>query len=88
MKTGDKVVCIKDYFFCGNKYNLKNKIYTVVDSRYASYISVTCENLEGEEYKLSENLAYCVFIPFEFKKHFSELIEQRKLKLEKINEKR
>lgn len=84
MKYGDKVVCIEDYVFCGNRYNIKNKTYTLISTDSSIYPMSTDISIYAI-YINSESGGYCVFSDLEFKTHFIILKEIRKQKINKIN---
>jgi len=88
MKVGDKVYCIKDNISDAGEeyehvYHLNGNVYTILRCN-SKLIYTTTENQYGDEYYswYVESNEYKIF-----SNYFITEKEQRKLKLEKLNEK-
>lgn len=88
MKVGDNLYCIKDYISVGKIVNTKGQIYKIIDIRDFYYISVNT-NYKNDSLCDSNNFIIGNNTPeYNLYEFFIDLKESRKLKLEKINEKR
>ena len=76
MKTGDKLICIKN----NNVNHTKNKIYDIIEVRESK------AELYETYYIISNDLGQSIFYIDTLNKYFIPLKQQRKQKLEKLNE--
>lgn len=86
MKVGDKVYCIKSR----DNLNLENRIYTIL--KIDHNINEIIISIEKNKYYICSHYMYHAITDFDYSEHyvfdefFITLKEQRKLKLEKLNE--
>jgi len=80
MKVGDVAFCVKSR----TKNNTKGKLYKIMDVTSDIIVSDDTKNKTGTHYDSSDDSETY----FTFNEHFLNVREYRKLKLEKINDRR
>lgn len=78
MEVGDKVICIRSYFFEGRKLNTQNKYYEIFELDYDRHNNISIRIEDDCD-------RFCQFYEKEFHKYFATPQKLRKLKLKKIN---
>ena len=84
MKVGDKVICIEDYKVGDKLVYEKGKLYEII-TIYQS-INDDSPEITIKYYHISADMVKSIGFSKRFYKYFISLKEERKQKLEKINE--